>query len=117
MLDLSAIRNHKLRKLIAASASFAALPHEKKGAQIEKIQHLSPAKQRELCEFFEKENEKEKKKGPNNEEQLEILKKLYEEVVALEKKFTKLLKMEPEMKAKANEDKEMGHLLNKINNH
>ncbi len=115
MVDLSAIRNHKLRNLIAASANFAALSEKEQKAQIDKLKNLPAVKQKEICKFFDKENKKEK--DLNNEEQLEILKELYKEVVALEKKFTKLLKKEPEMRSQADEGKEMDELLNKINNH
>lgn len=112
MTDLSVIKNEKLRLLLQESAKFQMLPKDKQHEHIEKIKDLPYAKQEEVCEFLMQENSMEKTHTSSDAEKLKILNKLYEEVVALEQKFTKLLKKEPELKEQEKEKTKMVSILN-----
>lgn len=114
MVDFSVIKDEKLRKLMQNSARFRALPEEKQQDHLNKIKDLPEDRQKAVCDFFEHESVPPKKL--TSEEQLEILTKLYDEVVALEKKFTKLLEKEPENKQKEQEEQKMGNLIDKLDN-
>lgn len=116
MTDLSAIKNEKLRLLLQESAKFQMLPKDKQHEHIEKIKDLPYAKQEEVCEFLMQENGMEKTHNLTNEEKLKILNKLYEEVIALEQKFTKLLKKEPELKEHEKEEAKMANILDDVKN-
>ncbi|MEK7127055.1 MAG: hypothetical protein AAB848_03015 [Patescibacteria group bacterium] len=116
MTDLSAIKNEKLRLLLQESAKFQILPKDKQHEHIEKIKDLSYAKQEEVCKFLMQENGMEKAHNLTNEEKLKILNQLYEEVVALEQKFTKLLKKDPELKEQEREKEKMANILDDVKN-
>lgn len=114
MTDLSVIKNEKLRLLLQESAKFQMLPKDKQHEHIEKIKDLPYAKQEEVCKFLMQENGMEKTHTSSDAEKLKILNKLYEEVVALEQKFTKLLKKEPELKEKEKEKTKMVSILKSL---
>lgn len=116
MLDLSSINNEKLRNLIAASAKFSALPENKQIAHVERVKDLSPDRQERLCKFFAEENTKEKKLASlTSEEKLIILERLFNELVDLENKFSRLLRQETEVKDRENEGHQMDQLINQLN--
>lgn len=113
MLDLSVVKNEKLRSLIQASSKFKALSEFQQQKHLAKFQNLSPEQEEKVCDFLEKENAKENKKM-TNEEKLEVLKRLYSELVELEAKFTKLLKQEPENKQREDDQNNMNNLLGSL---
>ena len=116
MVDLSVVKNAKLRALIESSKKFSSLSTEKQEAHLEHIVSLPDGQQEEVCQFFEKENAKEETDTMSQDEKIRVLMKLYDDVVALEKKFTSLLRKEPELKERKVETKKMQTLLNKLNN-
>ncbi|OGJ42454.1 hypothetical protein A3B60_02815 [Candidatus Peregrinibacteria bacterium RIFCSPLOWO2_01_FULL_39_12] len=116
MTDISVIKNEKLRLLLQESAKFQMLPKDKQKEHIEKIKDLPYAKQEEVCQFLAQENTVEKAHTLTNEEKLKILNQLYEEVVALEQKFTKLLKKDPELKEQEREKEKMTSILDDVKN-
>ena len=113
MIDLSVIKNEKLRSLIQASAKFNALDESQQWDHLSNMQNLSPEKEEKICQFLAEENAKEA--APvSNEERLEILNRLFVELGQLEDKFDRLLKKEPENKQKEEEAKQMTNLISNI---
>lgn len=113
MLDLSVIKNEKLRNLVKASRKFQALSAFQQQKHLQNMQTATPAQEEKLCKFFANENSKEA--SPlNKEEQLEILTRMFNELVELEEKFHKLLKQEPENKQREKDDEDMNNLLTSI---
>lgn len=113
MPDLSVIKNEKLRNLIQASSKFKALSEFQQLKHLAKFQNLSPEQEEKVCDFLAKENAKENK-NMTNEEKLEVLSRLYSELVELEAKFTKLLKQEPENKQHEDDQNNMNNLLGSL---
>lgn len=74
------------------------------------MKSLSSEKEESLCQFFTDENAKEND-DMTNEEKMQILDQLYNEVLELGEKFTKLLKKEPEKKQRKKDDENMDDLL------
>lgn len=114
MLDLSIIKNKKLRDLVMASAKFKGLSEFQQQKHLDGMKNLSPAQEEKLCTFFMAENSKEN--APlNSEEKLEVLNNLYNELVKLETNFTKLLKHEPENKQREDDENNMNNLMASLN--
>lgn len=114
MLDLSVIKNEKLRNLVKASRKFQALSEFQQQKHLQGMQNISSEQEESLCQFFTDENAKENDEM-SNEEKMEILDQLYNEVVELGEKFTKLLKKEPEKKQRKQDDENMDDLLSSLN--
>lgn len=113
MLDLSVIKNEKLRNLVKSSRKFQALSAFQQQKHLQNMQNATPAQEEKLCNFFTNENSKEAS-TLNKEEQLEILTRMFNELVELEEKFHKLLKKEPENKQREQDDEDMNNLLTSI---
>ncbi|MBP9770689.1 hypothetical protein KBC97_00845 [Candidatus Gracilibacteria bacterium] len=110
MLDLSVIKNEKLRNLVKASRKFQALSEFQQQKHLDNMKSISSEKEESLCQFFTDENAKEND-DMTNEEKMQILDQLYNEVLELGEKFTKLLKKEPEKKQRKKDDENMDDLL------
>lgn len=108
MLDISAIKNEERKTLILASKKFRTLTKEQQADHIKKIAALSPEKQKEIAAFLTNENAKEQQEDA---EKVKILKGLYDQVVALEENFQKLLKSDPEKKSREGDEKTINNLL------
>ncbi len=108
MTDLSVIKNEKLRELVKASHKFNKLPEKDQKKHLKKIKKMSEKEQNKLCKFFVKEAKKE-------QEKLALLKKIYDKIVALEDKYEKLIKADPEKKQKEKDNGKMDNLLEQLN--
>ena len=114
MPDFSVIKNEKLRNLVKASRKFQGLSAFQQEKRLTSMQNLTPDQEEQLCQFFTAENAKENKEM-SSEEKLEILNRLYAEVVEMEEKFTRLLKQENETKQRSQDDDSMNNLLSSLN--
>jgi hypothetical protein len=114
MIDLSLIKNEKLRSLIQASAKFNALDESQQWDHLSNMQNLSPEKEEKICQFLAEENAKEA--APmSEEEQSRILNNFYNQISELKDNFAKLLKKDPELKQSEIEATQMTNLISTIN--
>ena len=108
MLDLSNIKDEKLRKLIEESVYFSALTEEEQKGYLDRILQVPDEKVEELCAFFEKENK------AGNEKVIEQLKGVYEEFLDLENKIKKMIDQDPEKKSLQGDEKRLDELLDEL---
>ncbi|MFH1284758.1 MAG: hypothetical protein ABIH78_04200 [Candidatus Peregrinibacteria bacterium] len=110
-MDLSAIKNEKLKALVSASKSFAALTPDQQERQIKLLAALPEEKSAEVIAFLTEENEKEVAAEAS---QFKLLKKLYNRVLEMKKDFEHLLKKDAETLDQQKEKSQMSTLLNKL---
>jgi hypothetical protein len=114
MLDLSEIKNKKLKELIEESYTFFCLTKEEQSKILTKIVNSSPEKQEmAYIPFFLKKNEEEDKMVTEREDKFaQLLGKLRE----ADRYIKNLSLQEIENKEKENSEKEEAELLKQLNN-
>ena len=109
MSDFSQIQDEKLRKLVENSPYFKQLSAAEQEKYISQMQGVSETKVAELCEFFEAQNLKAQTNLYNE------LKKLHDDIVALEQKVKKLIAADPEKKSKQEDKGRLNNILTELN--
>jgi hypothetical protein len=104
-MELLEIKNKNLRNFLKEYSWFKDLPDNEKGQYVEKMAAQSEEEQEETYNFLATEYEKEK---------LAILTEFYEKMVELEKKLTKIKRLEEENVQNESDDAEINKLLGEI---
>lgn len=104
-MEIQEIKNENLRNFLKDYSWFKDLSDDEKAQYIEKMAAQSEEEQEETYNFLALEYEKEK---------LAILTEFYDKMVELEKKLTKIHRLEEENVQKESDDAEMDKLLGEI---
>lgn len=115
-MNLSAIKEEKLRELVSKSRLFRALPEEKQKGYIEKLSNLSEQEDIDrISQFFDEENKKEEKRRKEKVlKQIKELKEANEKIkIALTSLKKKVLE-EEEGKSVSQDEKEASRLIEEL---
>jgi hypothetical protein len=109
-VDFSVIKNETLRRLVGESGKFAALEIEAQKEHLKAMSDITRKRELELIEFFAEQNTLEL----SPEEKLKALENVAHDLESINKRFQRIVDVQPEKKAKVKDSKELDQIITEL---